>query len=143
MNEPIYKRAITANILQTMGTVERLTDGLIQIPIGKMLDQVQYLQQHVLPQAKEKLGEESESYRFYKSLVDSLLWAINIQNRFDILSTRYSREKYFGEILKKDRDELEKELMKFTTLEEHYSKMSSEHYLQTITKPHAIPSSIS
>lgn len=132
MSQEPLKKAIAANIVQTMGTGQALPNGLFQIPVGKMLSQVQYLQEHVLPQAKEKLGETSESYLFYKSLVDSLLWAINIQSRFDHLSTKYNRERYMGEILKQNRDQLEAELLKFTTMEQLYGNMANEFYLNTI-----------
>lgn len=122
-NLETLRHAITTNLIETSGKDVKLKDGLIDMPISKMWSQVQYLQNHVLPQAKEKLGEESESYQFYKGLVDSLLWAINIQSRYDALQLKYSREKYQHHIVFENYLAMEKELLKYTTLEDLYTSM--------------------
>ena len=126
INLETIRKVVTDNLVEesNKGNHTDFESGFKKMPIGKMFDQIQYLQNNVLPQAKLKLGEESESYQFYKSLVDSLMWGINAQSRFERLSERYSREKYMGAIMMKNRDDLERELMKYTTIEELYNNIT-------------------
>jgi hypothetical protein len=125
---------IAQNLANAAGTDQQLIDGLKQMPISKMYEQIQYLKNRVLPQAKEKLGENSESYLFYSSLVDSLVWAIKLQSSFDYLSLKYNREKYFGSLMLQHRDALEAELLKYTTLDKLYLNMAIDVQQQTIAK---------
>jgi hypothetical protein len=125
---------IAGNLAESMGTTMQLIDGLKQMPISKMHEQIQYLQSHVLPQALQKLGESSETYQFYKALVDSLVWAIKLQSSFEHLSAKYSREKYFGTIMMQSRDALEAELLKYTTLDKLYLNMAIDVQQQSLAK---------
>lgn len=111
---------------QSNGSTDKLINGIKEMPIAKIYQQMQYLQTHVLPQALQKLGADSESYKFYQGLLHSLAWAIYVQEELNFLKLKYSRERVVGKIFKDMYEAMEKELQRYTTLEQLYAQMATD-----------------
>lgn len=70
----IEKKAIVDNLIHEHS--QQLTNGLVEVPMKKIMEQILYLQNQMLPQALSKYGADNDNYKFYKGVVDSLIWTI-------------------------------------------------------------------
>jgi hypothetical protein len=116
---PMNKELIAANLIELSPELQaKLVEGLQNVPINKMLQQVQYLQQQALPTAEKKFGRNNENYRFYASLVDSLVWAMFILDKMESLQNQYGNNKLLLQFYQERTQFLEKQLQKYTTTED-------------------------
>jgi hypothetical protein len=115
--------------LQAKAALEGLAEGdssamgkmrreLERAPIKVMIDQVNYIDKNLLPAIKKKGGETSADYVFFKSLCDSLLWAVLIKDRFDLAQRLYGSKVLELEVTRGIADTYKRELEKYTTTED-------------------------
>jgi hypothetical protein len=111
---------IISHNLSTMSPEEqaKLVDGLKQVPLYKIHEQSQYLINQLLPAVESKKGIDSEDYKFFKGLVDSLCWAVLILDRFERMSYQLSNERMLREFFQNKAVFLEQQLTKYTTMED-------------------------
>ncbi len=102
---------------------KQLVDGLVPVPVKKIMEQCQYLQNHVLPQALQKMGEQSESYQFYKGLVDSLLWCLLMTERAEFYRRQIGYEKSASEFFRAESIRYREELAKYQLIEDGLMNM--------------------
>ncbi len=116
LKSEIETRAIVDNLV--METRKQLADGLVPVPVKKIMEQCQYLQNHVLPQALQKFGETSENYIFYKGIVDSLVWCLIMSERADFFRRQLGYEKSASEFFRAESIRYREELSKYHLIED-------------------------
>jgi hypothetical protein len=131
----LQMKAISRNLAElSLEDQKRLVDGLENVPQKQILDQAQYLENVMLPKISEKRGVESDDYKFYKSVLNSLLWAIVIIDRFEFLKTEYSTEQIMREFLQEQLITCRSELNKYQTAEEMLMNSTWEKYAKAVGK---------
>jgi hypothetical protein len=97
---------------------KRTTDGMNSVPVKKILDAVQYIDKNLLPAVKKKGGEKGADYEFFVGVRDMLIWSIIICDRYDALENKWVRKRIEAALYKEWMELYEKELTKYTTLED-------------------------
>lgn len=92
--------------------------GARDVPVRKMMDAIQYLDKNLMPAVKKKGGDKSADFEFFTGLRDLLIWAILITDRYDALEGRLVRKRIEAALYKEWMELYEKELTKYTTLED-------------------------
>ncbi len=92
-------------------------NGLNRMPIHKIIQHAQYLDNIILPQVEKKHGIESDNFRQFKGIFDALIWSLHIQSLFDRYQYQLSNERLQMEFYKKKCIWYEQELMRYTTRE--------------------------
>jgi hypothetical protein len=114
------------NDLQKKDMIREVSEGgnlkfaMSDIPVRKFYDQALYLEEIVLPAIAKKSGVDSQDYKFYRELYKSLLYAVMIVDRGDKLLRERQRLNMFINLYKSENETLQKELMKYTTMEDMY-----------------------
>lgn len=114
------------------GRDKKAAEGIRNAPVKKMIDAIQYIDKNLLPAVKKKNGDKSADYEFFTSLRDMLIWAILIADRYDALEGRLVRKKIEAALYKEWVELYEKELSKFTTLEDLFVTDGLNIYLQGV-----------
>lgn len=91
---------------------------LDEIPLRKFYDQAQYIEKTLLPAIGRKSGAASADYQFFQDVYKSLLYAVMIADRERSLVMRLQHEKQLSQFYQVRADLAERELLKYTTLEE-------------------------
>lgn len=105
---------------------EAINRALDHVPQKKFIEQSQYLKNIMLPKIEKNRGIESSEYKFYYSVFESLLYAITIMERDQTFRRMISQEKLYNEFIKKRVLFLEKELMRYITIEDLTTKELTE-----------------
>lgn len=121
-----------ANPDEHASTIGRMSRELERMPVKVMIDQVNYIDKQLLPAVKKKGGAESEDYKFFSGLINSLLWAIMVKDRFDRLERMYGHQALHLHIVKQEAQLLKGELDKYTTMEDLWHSGSIEQVLKGI-----------
>jgi hypothetical protein len=119
--EQIKADILYKDSLDAIGKGERdkkATNGVRDVPVRKMMDAIQYIDKNLLPAVKKKSGDKSADYEFFTEVRDMLIWAILICDRYDALEGRWVRKRIEAALYKEWNELYEKELMKYTTLED-------------------------
>jgi hypothetical protein len=91
---------------------------LDEIPLRKFFDQAQYIEKTLLPAIEKKIGNKSADYQFFKEVYRSLLYAVMLADRDRTLIMKLQHEKQYNSFLQARADLAEKELLKYTTMED-------------------------
>jgi hypothetical protein len=97
---------------------KKTTEGMRDVPVRKMIDAIQYIDKNLLPAVKKKGGDKSADVEFFEGVRDMLIWAILITDRYDVLEGKLVRKKIEAALYKEWMELYEKELTKYTTLED-------------------------
>ena len=92
-----------------------------EVPQVKLIEQAQYIKEIILPKAI-KAGIDSDQYKFYYGLFESIMYSIKILDREYSLKMRLSNEMLMNEFLNKRVLFLQNELTRFTTMDELTAK---------------------
>ena len=96
-------------------------EAVKKMPFRKMQDEILYLQNNILPAiAARKAGKDGPDYKFFQGLIESLKWALIMYDRLDVLMGRHSLLSLEKTILMERVALYEKELTKYTTMEDLY-----------------------
>jgi hypothetical protein len=98
-----------------------------RIPIKKMHDQALHIFNHILPEVEKKRGKDSADYKFFREVYRSLLWAIVVVDRNDFLVRKWQNSSMMLEIFKQRSEAAERELQKYTTMEDLYLSEAMDH----------------
>lgn len=107
----IEKNAIVENLIHEHS--QQLSNGLVEVPISKIMEQVLYLQNSALPSALAKFGADNENYRFYKGIVDSLIWTLVCYERAAYWKKEWNFQRTTTEVFRNDSIRLREELQKY------------------------------
>jgi hypothetical protein len=91
---------------------------LDEIPLRKFYDQAQYIEKILLPKIAESRGESHDDYKFFCDVYRSLLYAVMIVERGNNLILKMQHVNQFNALLQARADLAERELMKYTTMED-------------------------
>lgn len=108
--------------------------GLDEIPMHKMIEQVNYIDKNLLPAIKKKSGEKSPDYIFFTDVIKSLLWAVMLSDRFDMLDRRVGLLNMEKSILRDHLTIFERELTKYHAMEDIYLTDALDHYKRGVVK---------
>src|SRR5262249_16315177 len=86
-----------------------------KIPVKKIIDLIQYLENEILPKLQAANGK---NYERHKMLLDALVWAINVEGCFDRLRAELSNERLLNGFYKQRIEFLEQRLQYYTSMEE-------------------------
>jgi hypothetical protein len=111
----------------------RRAAGLSDIPVSRMIDNAMYIRDQLLPQIeKKKGGKEGSDYEFFTQVFRSLLYAVVLSDRYDFLNRELQHGKLIGVILKERVEYFERELLKYTTLEDLFHGDALDRYAQGV-----------
>jgi hypothetical protein len=96
----------------------KMSAGMKDVPVNKMMSAIQYLEKNLLPAVKKRGGGESADYKFFSELIDYMIWAIVIADRYDSLEGRWVRQKIDIALLREWLEFYEKQLSKYTSMED-------------------------
>jgi len=99
-------------------TQAKVAKGITDIPVKKMMDQILYIREELLPGIEKKRGKSSPDYEFFEGVADSLIYAIIMADRFDHIEAKNTRLRMYSVLQRDHLELLEKELQKYTTLED-------------------------
>lgn len=128
-------KAISRNLGElSLEEQQKLVDGLQNVPVKQMLDQIQYMENVMLPKIKANRGENSEDYKFYAGLCNSLLWACLIHDRYDALQTRAGSLQMMNEFLRERLAVAEKTLDRWNAAEDIIMNKTLSQYATGVSR---------
>jgi hypothetical protein len=107
---------------------------LEEIPIRKFYDQAQYIEKTLLPAIERKSGKQSADYQFFHSVYMSLLYATVIVDRDRSLVMKVQHANQINAFLQQRADLAEKELMKYTTMEDLFVTDALDHIARGVVQ---------
>jgi hypothetical protein len=111
--------------------IENLAAGrkfnLEDIPLRKFYEQAQYIEKTLLPAIEKKSGAKSADYEFFTSVYKSLLYAIMIVDRDKHIIMKWQHCNQLNSFLQQRVDLAERELLKYTTMEDLYITGALDH----------------
>lgn len=110
----------------------KLAKGVSDIPVKKMMDQVLYIREELLPEIARKRGKTSPDYEFFGAVADSLIYAIIMADRFDGIEAKNTRLRIYSQLQRDHVELLERELLKFTTLEDLFFSSALDKYADKV-----------
>lgn len=114
---------------------QRLSEAFHEVPETRIIEQAHYLKEHMLPRIAQNRGQDSEDYRFYYSLVESLMYMLKVLGRDYQLRHELSNQKLLNEFIQRRCVFLEGELQRYTTIEDLLYKQTSQGIVNIITNP--------
>jgi hypothetical protein len=100
---------------------------LSEIPVRKFYDQSQYIDNVLLPAIERRDGKESVNYKFFSDVYRSLLYAVMIMDRDRTLVLKLQQINQINQFLQERADLAERELLKYTTMEDLYATGAMDH----------------
>lgn len=97
------------------------------VPMKKFYEHAQYIENVLLPAIERKSGKESQEYKLFTSVSRSLLYAVMIVDRDRALSLKLQQIVQINKILQVRVDIAERELLKYTTIEDLYLTEAMDH----------------
>jgi len=127
----LQMKAITRNLTALSEEDQRLlVEGLKNAPVSKMMSEAQYLENIMLPKIMTNRGADSKEYKFYSGVLDSLLWAILIVDRYERLQTLHCNSQLLAEFYKEQMTLSHRELAKYDAAEDLLLTDSMNRYMQ-------------
>lgn len=106
-----------ANPLEADAYSKKLAEGIRDIPVRQMLDQLNYIEKELLPAIQKKKGKE-EDYKFFESVGRSLAYAVILLDRYDYLYGKFINSRIESVLLRDQLKMSEKELERYCTMED-------------------------
>jgi hypothetical protein len=116
------------------GVGEKVTPSMDDIPVKRMIDQVNYIDKELLPAIKKKSGAASADYEFFSGVIKSLLHAIVTVDRWESLERRYVNQLIQLNLCKEHLVILEVELRKYQAMEDLYLRPGFNIYHDRVVK---------
>jgi hypothetical protein len=113
---------------------KKVTPSMDDIPVKRMIDQVNYIDKELLPAIKRKSGESSADYEFFSAVIKSLLHAIVTVDRWERLELRYVNQLMQLQLCKEHLTILELELRKYHAMEDLYLRPGFNVYHDRVVK---------
>lgn len=111
---------------------EKLSAGIKDIPVSKMLEQLLYLENDLLPRLEKKGGKESADYKFFEAMGKSLVWSVILCDRYDFLYRQFISNKVMLQLATENVALFARELEKYSTLEEIFFTDAMDRYKETV-----------
>ena len=118
MKEQLMSNANLRNLIyESLDNQAKLVDGLKKVEVGAMIDQAQQLEKQIIPAIIEKHGENSSQFKFWKGVLDTIIWAMYLVEHSDSLNRQLIRTQHMLGYYQNYNRELQQELTYYNTLE--------------------------
>ena len=118
MKEKLMSNANLRNIVyESLDTQAKMVDGLKKVEVSTMIDQAQQLEAQIIPAIIKKHGSESPEFRFWKSVLDTIIFCMYLVDGYDIQTKRLIRTQHMLAYYQNHNEEMQQELNTYTTLE--------------------------
>lgn len=104
------------------------------VPIREFYDKAQYIEKTLLPAVERKSGKKSVDYQFFEQTFKALLYGAIMIDRNDMLIRKVQQLKQQIDILQARVDISERELLKYTTLEDLMLTESNDRLAASIAR---------
>jgi hypothetical protein len=128
----LHKAQVDGLVKQMEG--QKVTPSMDDIPVKRMIDQVNYIDKELLPAIKKKSGDKSADYEFFSAVIKSLLHAIVTVDRWENLERRYVNQLIQLQLCKEHLVILEMELRKYEAMEDLYLRPGFNVYHDRVVK---------
>jgi len=108
----------------------KIAPGLADIPVNKILSQLQYLEFRLLPRIEQKSGKENADYKFFYEVFRSLLYMLIVLDRHTYLQTQFGWTNQLLKFYKERYERAERELQKYNAAEDLLFSECMEHVLK-------------
>ena len=116
------------------GELSKLSRGMKDVPVARMIDAVNYIDKNLLPAIKKKSGDKSADFEFFTQVIDYLLWAITIVDRYETMERRWIQKRLEVQLLKEQLELMEKELAKYVAVEDLMLSTTLDVYAERVKK---------
>lgn len=118
MKEKLMSNANLRNLIyESLDNQAKLVDGLKKVEVAAMIDQAQQLDTQIIPAIIRKHGDQSAEARFWKGVLDTIVWAMYLVDHSDSLNRQLIRTQHMLGYYQNYNRELQQELNYYTTLE--------------------------
>ena len=118
MKERLMSNANLRNLIyESLDNQAKLVDGLKKVEVAAMIDQAQQLDTQIIPAIIRKHGDQSAEARFWKGVLDTIVWAMYLVDHSDSLNRQLIRTQHMLGYYQNYNRELQQELNYYTTLE--------------------------
>lgn len=131
-NALLMKEALREKTEEERARDKKISSGLDGIPVKKMRDQALYIQNELLPGIEKKRGKDHPDYEFFYGVMESLVYAIIIADRYDTLEMRNIHLRVWKTLQQENLELLERELAKYQTLEDLFLTDSLNKYADAV-----------
>lgn len=114
------------------GQLSKLARGMRDVPVSRMIDAVNYIDKNLLPAIKKKSGDQSADYKLFVEVIDHLLWAVVIVDRYDHLEGLWRGQRLEITVLREIMATMERELAKYNALEDLSLSSALDLYAERI-----------
>lgn len=131
----IREKVMAENLIkQGNGDNQQLFNAMAIVPEHNIWKTVTWIHENILPKVKLHRGENSEEYKNYVQIRDSLLWAIYILNKNERTLLQLQNSRFMEQLYREKMMLFEKELLKYATAEELINTETLSAYQNTILK---------
>ena len=118
MKEKLMSNANLRNLIyESLDNQAKLVDGLKKVEVATMIDQAQQLDTQIIPAIIRKHGDQSAEAKFWKGVLDTVIWAMYLVDHSDSLNRQLIRTQHMLGYYQNYNRELQQELNYYTTLE--------------------------
>lgn len=135
MKERLMSSANLRNLVfENLDVQAKLVDGLKKVEIASMVDQAQQLDAQIIPAIIKKHGEQSTEAKFWKGVLDTVIWAMYLVDHSERLHRRLVRTQHMLGYFQNHNQELQDELNYYTTLERFITQDQLKKAIEQETK---------
>ena len=118
MKERLMSNANLRNLIyESLDNQAKLVDGLKKVEVATMIDQAQQLDTQIIPAIIRKHGDQSAEAKFWKGVLDTVIWAMYLVDHSDSLNRQLIRTQHMLGYYQNFGREMQEELNYYTTLE--------------------------
>lgn len=134
IKQELAERRAMDMLLDPEGTKQKerkIVQGLRDVPVSMIVEQLQYLENELLPRVEKGKGTAADKI-FFKKLVESLFWSLIVIDRYEALLSRIDNLQLDVQLYKERMQLIERELQKYQTLEELLFTDGVNKYVENI-----------
>ena len=120
-------------IYESLDNQAKLVDGLKKVEVAAMIDQAQQLDTQIIPAIIRKHGDQSAEAKFWKGVLDTVIWAMYLVDHSDSLNRQLIRTQHMLGYYQNYNRELQEELNYYTTLERFITEDQLKKAIQNET----------
>lgn len=130
--EEIKSELLLKNSIRKGGEEKKVPSGLEGVPVKKIYDSAQHLENVLLPLIEKTRGKDHADYKFFAGVLDSLIWCIAVIDRFEFLKRSDTYRRIENELLRSHVALCERELLRYTTIEDLFLTDALDRYAATV-----------
>jgi len=133
IRETIQGQIVAESLVnQSNGDTQQLHNGMAVVPESTMWRLLTWLQDELLPKIEQHRGKDSDEYKNHVGIRDAVIWSLYIAGQYENLLAKNTRDRQLLGYYVDANARLEKELLKYTTIEELLTSDAIEVFKQSI-----------